>query len=85
MRRHVAQPGHSRGFERRVGVEAAGDGVVDDDLALLFQQGDESLFGADVAGNAVVGVVEVADDGGLLVWGRYAYLQATELTFSNGG
>ena len=38
-----------------------------DGLALFFQQGDEPLFGADVAGDELVGVVEVADDGGLLV------------------
>ena len=39
-------------------------------MALLFQQGDEPLFGADVAVDELVGVVEVADDGGLLVeWG----------------
>ena len=40
---------------------------LDDGLALLFQQGDEPLFGADVAADELVGVVEVADDGGLFV------------------
>ncbi|MCY4528443.1 MAG: hypothetical protein OXD46_05355, partial [Chloroflexi bacterium] len=40
-------------------------GAVDDGLPLLLQQGDEPLLGADVAADAVVDVVEVADDGAL--------------------
>ena len=35
-------------------------------LPLLLQQRDQLLLGADVALDAPVGVVEVADDGGLL-------------------
>ena len=46
-------------------MEPSGDRLLDDGLALLFQQGDEPLFGADVAVDELVGVVEVADDGGL--------------------
>ena len=38
MLRHVAQPLHTRGLEADVGVEAAGDGAVDDGLLLLLQQ-----------------------------------------------
>ena len=47
------------------GVEAAGDGAVDDGLLLLLQQLDQLLLGADVASDAPVRVVEEADDGGL--------------------
>ena len=61
----VAEPLDAGGLEGDVGVEAAGDGAVDDGLPLLLQQRDELLLGADVASDAVVDVVEVADDGAL--------------------
>ena len=61
----VAEPLDAGGLEGDVGVEAAGDGAVDDGLPLLLQQRDELLLGADVAADAVVDVVEVADDGAL--------------------
>ena len=65
MRGDVAEPLDAGGLEGDVGVEAAGDGAVDDGLPLLLQQRDELLLGADVAADAVVDVVEVADDGAL--------------------
>ena len=49
MRRDVAEPVDAGGFEGDVGVEAAGDGAVDDGLPLLLQQRDELLLGGDVA------------------------------------
>ena len=48
-------------------VETLGDRSLDDSLTLLFQQGDEPFFGADVAVDELVGAVEVANDGGLFV------------------
>ena len=74
MRRHVAEPLDAGGLEADVGVEAAGDGAVDDGLPLLLQQRDELLLGADVASDAVVHVVEVPDDGALFGegWQRQA-------------
>ncbi len=66
MRRHVAQPLDAGGLEGDVGVEATGDGLADDGLLLLQQQGDELLLGAEVTPDAPVRVVQVADDGGLL-------------------
>ena len=65
MLRHVPQPLHAGGLEADVGVEAAGDGAVDDGLLLLLQQLDQLLLGADVAPDPPVRVVEKADDGGL--------------------
>ena len=65
MLRHIPKPLHARGLEADVGVEAAGDGAVDDGLLLLLQQLDQLLLGADVAPDPPVRVVEEADDGGL--------------------
>ena len=48
MLRHVAEPLDAGGLEADVGVEAAGDGLVDDGLLLLLQQRDELPLGADV-------------------------------------
>ena len=51
---------------RRIcGIEAAGDGAVDDGLLLLLQQLDQPLLGPDVAPDPPVRVVEEADDAGL--------------------
>ena len=65
MLRHVAEPLDAGGLEADVGVEAAGDGLVDDGLLLFLQQVDELLLGVDVATDAPVHVVQVADDGAL--------------------
>src|SRR5690606_30526489 len=65
MLRHIPQPLHTGGLEADVGVEAAGDGAVDDGLLLLLQQLDQLLLGADVPPNPPVRVVEEADDGSL--------------------
>ena len=48
-------------------------------MALLFHQGDELLFGADVAVDQLIGVVKVADDGGLLVQWRNGDNEGFEL------
>ena len=75
MFRHVAEPFDAGGLEADVGVEAAGNGAVDDGLLLLLQQLDQFLLGADVAPDAPVGVVEKPDDGGLFVrrWNQYRH------------
>ena len=65
MLRHIPQPLHAGGLEADVGIEAAGDGAVDDGLLLLLQQLDQLLLGADVTPDPPVRVVEEADDGGL--------------------
>ena len=70
MRRYVAKPRNTRGFEVDVRVKAAGDSMVDSGPSLFLEQADEPLLGADVAVNKPVGMVEVADDGGLLCEGR---------------
>ena len=72
MLRHVAKPLDAGGLEGDVGVEAAGDGLVDDGLLLLLQQRDELPLGGDVAPDAPVHVVEVSDDGALFGegWGN---------------
>src|SRR5690606_33958971 len=70
MLRHIPQPLHAGGLEADVGVEAAGDGAVDDGLLLLLQQLDQLLLGADVPPNPPVRVIEEADDGGLFGEGR---------------
>ena len=62
---HIAQPLDARGLEADIGVEAASNGAMDDGLLLFLQQPDELLLAADVAADAFVGVVEIADDGGL--------------------
>jgi hypothetical protein len=53
------------GSKAGVGIEAAGDGAVDDGLLLLLQQLDQLLFGADVEPNPSIHVVKEADDDGL--------------------
>ena len=72
MARNVANFGYVRRFGRHIRVEPEGHRSVDDGLALLFQQGDEPFFCTDVAVDEVVGVVEVAHDGGLFFqWGNW--------------
>ena len=72
--RHVAQPLHAGGLQLHVGVEAPGDGLLDDGLPFLVQQGDEPLLGAHVGPDALVGVVQVPDDGGLFFEGRHPWV-----------
>ena len=45
MLRHIPQPLDAGGLEADVGVEAAGDGLVDDGLLLLFQHGTLTVQG----------------------------------------
>jgi hypothetical protein len=73
MLRHITQPLHTGGLEADVGVEAAGDGAVDDGLLLLLQQLDQLLLGADVPPDPPVRVIQEADDGDLFIngWKRY--------------
>ena len=47
------------------GIYPTSYGLVDDGMLLLLQQRNQLLFGADVAPDAPVGVVEETDDGGL--------------------
>ena len=56
--RHFPQPLHSGGLEPDVGVQAPRDGLVDQCLPLLLQQGDEPLLACDVALDLLVGVVD---------------------------
>ena len=84
MRWHIAEPLDAGGLEGDVGVEAASDGLVDGGLLLLGQQLDQSLLGADVALDAAVGVVEVADDGALLGEGRDTDIERAKATFGDG-
>ena len=71
MLRHLPQPFHAGGLVSRIGLAGADvhfsrDGLVDEGLLLLLQQRDQLLLGADVALDAAIRMVEVADDGGLL-------------------
>ena len=80
MLRHIPQPIDAGGLEANVGVEAAGDGAVDDGLLLLLQQLDQLLLGADVPPNLPVRVVEEANDGGLFgAWWERHGLRAKSL------
>ena len=76
MLRNIAEPGDAGGLEGDVGVEAAGDGAVDDGLLLLVQQPDQLALGADEAVDLAVRVVQKSHDGGLFVltWNEYGNL-----------
>ncbi len=76
MPRDVAKPGDARGFESDVGVEAAGDGTVDDGLLLLAQQRDQLPLGADEPVDLPVRMVQKPYDGGLFVGRRTRCLEA---------
>ena len=65
VRGDIPQPVDAGGLERHVGVEAEGDGPLDGGLAGFLQEGDQLLFGVDVALDAAVDVVEIAGDGTL--------------------
>ena len=70
MLRDVAEPGDAGGLEGDVGVEAAGDGAVDDGLLLLVQQPNQLPLGADEAVDLPVRVVQKPHDGRLFVGRR---------------
>ena len=65
MIRNVAEPGDVGVLEGDVGVEAAGDGAVDDTLLLLVQQPNQLPLGADEAVDLPVRVVQKPHDGRL--------------------
>ncbi len=65
-------PNHSTpdGFNRNIRVQSTCDCLMDDSLLFFFQQLDQLLFGADIAFDPAVGVIEEADDGVLFFEGR---------------
>ncbi|OHR85609.1 hypothetical protein HMPREF3289_25575 [Pseudomonas sp. HMSC75E02] len=65
MRRHLTQPLHAGVFHRHRRVEAFGDGVRDDGLALFLEQFDQALLLFDQRVDAGGFVVEEAGDLGL--------------------
>ncbi len=67
MRRNIAEPGNTRGFEGNVWIKAAGDSLMDDSLFLLVEQDNHPLLYSNVAVDLAVGVVEEADDGVLFL------------------
>ena len=75
MLRYITDPLDAGGFEGDTGVEAAGDGTVDNGLLLFLQQLDQLLLGADVLPNPPVHVIEESNDGGLFGegWKKYCY------------
>ena len=74
MRRHLAQPLHAGLLYRGVGVEALGDGVGDDGLALFLEEFDQALLFFDQGIDFGGFVVEEVSYGILLcklrVWNR---------------
>ena len=79
MLRNVAEPGDAGGLEGDVGVEAAGDGAVDDGLLLLVQQPNQLPLGADEAVDLPVRVVQKPHDGRLFVGRRENRFDPTEV------
>src|SRR5947207_9042099 len=65
MPRNIAEPGDAGGFEGDGGVEAAGDGAVDDGLLLLVEQRDHLPFRPDRPLQPPVRPVQKTRDGGL--------------------
>ncbi|OQB85174.1 MAG: hypothetical protein BWX88_02013 [Planctomycetes bacterium ADurb.Bin126] len=66
MLRYVAEPFDAGGFEFDGGVEAAGDGLVDDGLLLFLQQPDQLPLRRDVLADPPVGMIQETDNRGLL-------------------
>lgn len=67
---HIPQPLDAGRLEAHIGIEAAGDGAMDDGLLLLLEQPDQLLLGRNGPPDAPVRVIEKAHDGGLLVHWR---------------
>ena len=67
---NISKPFDSRMLQFGTRVEPSCDGLVDDRLLLLVQQGDELLLGPDVPPDEPIGMVEEANDGGLFGKGR---------------
>ncbi len=65
MRRYLPNPLHARIFHRHRGVEATGNGILNQDLFALFKQGDLFFFN----GNGLIDLrgfaIEEVGDGGL--------------------
>ena len=67
MLRHLTQPFNARVFQGHIGVKAAGDGVVDEGLLLFGQECYQLPLGLQQSVHSLVHIVQVADDGGLLL------------------
>ena len=72
---HIPQPLNTGVLVGRVwlagsDIDLARHGLVDDGLFLLLQKLDQPFLGKDVTPDAPFGMVEEADDGGLLGEGR---------------
>jgi hypothetical protein len=51
---HIPQPLDARGVEAHVGVEAVGDGAMDDPPLLFLKELDQLLLGVDVPSDTPV-------------------------------
>ena len=56
---------------------------MNDDLPLLFEQTDELLLAVNVTADALINVIEITDDGGLLFEGWNADLERGEPCLGN--
>src|SRR6266536_745677 len=68
---HTCEPRQSRRLERHIGLETLCHSAMDYGLDLLFQELDQLLFPADVAPDPSIYVVDVANNGILLLIRRY--------------
>src|SRR5690625_7516503 len=75
MRRYLADPVHAAVFHGGVGVEAAGDGFLDKDLAAFAQQFDLSFLDAHRFVDAGAFFVEKVCDGALFGEWRDKYMR----------
>ena len=66
MRRNIPQPRNAGGFEGHSGVQATGDGAVDDGLLLFVEERNDFALGADGALQPPASPLKEAHDGGLL-------------------
>ena len=65
MSRHLSKPLDAGFLEGHVGVEAAGDGAVDDDLLLLCQERDQLPLRPHQPPHPPVHMIQIPHDGGL--------------------